>query len=113
VVLVVLWACALVGTIIKLIWIAAPPWLIAGVYVAAGWLGASTMPQLVASGGLAPALLILAGGLLYTIGAIVFARGRPDPWPSVFGFHEIFHVLVVVAAAVHFTAIAVFVIPRG
>jgi hemolysin III len=58
-----------------------------------------------------PALLFMAGGLLYSAGAVVYARQRPDPWPRVFGFHEVFHTLVIAAAAVHFVAMAGWVIP--
>lgn len=112
-VLAALWGGALLGMIMKIAWLDAPSWVIAAVYVALGWVGAATLPQLAQHGGLAAALLIAAGGLLYTVGAVVYARKRPDPRPSVFGFHEVFHLLVIAAAAVHFTALAIFVIPHG
>jgi hemolysin III len=70
-------------------------------------------PQLAAELPAIAMVLIALGGVLYTIGAIVFALGRPDPWPKVFGFHEIFHVFVILAAAVHFVAIAAYVVPSG
>jgi hemolysin III len=78
-----------------------------------GWVGAALLPELIRGAGAAPALLFLAGGLLYTAGAIVYARRRPDPRPAVFGFHELFHLLVIAAALAHFIAIAAFVVPRG
>ena len=58
-----------------------------------------------------PAVLFLAGGLLYSAGAVVYARKRPDPWPRIFGFHELFHALVIAAALLHFVAMAGWVIP--
>jgi hemolysin III len=113
VLLVVLWAGALGGIVLKLAWITAPSWLVAGIYVALGWAGAAAFPTIVSAAGLAPALMIVVGGVLYTMGAVVYARRRPDPRPAVFGFHEVFHLFVIAAAAVHFVAIAVYVIPRG
>jgi hemolysin III len=70
-------------------------------------------PQLVASLPIAPLVLVVLGGVLYTMGAMVFALGRPDPWPRVFGFHEIFHVFVILAAAAHFVAMAGWIVPSG
>jgi hemolysin III len=61
----------------------------------------------------APLVLLAIGGLLYTVGAIVYATKRPNPWPSTFGFHEIFHALVILAAAVQFIALAGWVFPAG
>jgi len=69
------------------------------------------LPEVLDEIGAAPALLFLAGGLLYSAGAVVYARKRPDPWPRVFGFHELFHALVIAAAATHFVAMAGWVIP--
>ena len=69
------------------------------------------MPQLIDHAGVAPTVLIAVGGLLYSLGAAVYALRRPDPWPATFGFHEIFHTLVTTAAVVHFVAIAGWVVP--
>jgi hemolysin III len=109
----ILWGGVVLGLILKLVWIGAPSWLAAFIYLALGWIGVATLPQLVRVGGVAAATLLLAGGVLYTAGAVVYARGRPNPKPAVFGFHEVFHVLVIAAAVVHFVAVAFFVIPRG
>jgi hemolysin III len=83
------------------------------VYLIVGWIGALAFPSIVANAGLGAGALIAAGGVLYTIGAVIYALQRPDPRPSVFGYHEIFHVLVVAAAIAHFTAVAIYAGPAG
>ena len=96
-----------------MVWVDAPKWLTATTYVALGWFSISPSGRsLAARGRRGPGLLGL-GGLAYTAGAVVYASRRPDPRPATFGYHEIFHVLVVVAAAAHFTAIAAFAVPHG
>ena len=113
IVLGVLWGGAILGLVLKLVWIGAPSWLAALIYVTLGWIGMATLPQLVRLGGVGAVTLLAAGGVLYTVGAVVYARRRPDPKPAVFGYHEVFHVLVIAAAAVHFVAVAFFVVLRG
>ena len=113
VVLAVVWAGALVGASLNLVWIGAPRRLVAMVYVVLGWVGIVLLPETARHIGLAPALLFAAGGALYTAGAVIYMRRRPDPRPAVFGFHELFHVFVIAAALAHFVAIAAFVVPRG
>ena len=66
-------------------------------------------PRIFSGAGVTAAMLVLVGGVLYTVGAVVYARRRPDPWPATFGYHEIFHLLVVAAAAVQFVAVAIVV----
>jgi hemolysin III len=107
------WAGALAGVALSLLWIGAPRVLFAATYVALGWLAIIAIPELVASLPVTPLVLIATGGVLYTIGAVVYALRRPDPWPRVFGFHEVFHALVIAAAALHFVAMAGWVIPAG
>jgi hemolysin III len=109
IVLISVWCGAVAGVVFSLVWIDAPRWWTAAAYVAVGWVIVIAAPQLVRGIGLGPALLLLLGGLLYSGGAAVYARRRPDPWPSVFGFHEVFHALVVAAALVHFATMAVWV----
>jgi len=109
-VLAVVWGGALVGIVISLLWIDAPRWLTALLYVALGWVSVVVMPQLWDRAGVLAVALLATGGLLYTAGAVVYARRRPDPVPRVFGYHEVFHVLVIAAAAVHFTAVAVYAV---
>ena len=111
VILVIVWSAALGGIVLKLAWIDAPKWLVASVYVALGWVGLSALPQMLARIGLTATLMVAAGGVLYTIGAIVYARRQPDPLPAVFGYHEIFHALVILAAAMQYAVIAFWVLP--
>jgi hemolysin III len=107
------WAGAAVGVAFSLGWIDAPRPVVAGSYLALGWLAIIAVPQLVRALDLAPLVLFAAGGILYSAGAIVFARQRPDPWPSTFGFHEVFHALVIAAAAVHYVAMIGWVLPAA
>ena len=113
IVLGVLWGGALLGLVLNLLWIGAPSWLAALIYVALGWVGLATLPELIRVGEAVAATLLVGGGVLYTVGAVVYARGRPDPKPAVFGYHEVFHVFVIAAALVHFVAVAFFVVPPG
>jgi hemolysin III len=113
VVLIVLWAGAVGGVLFKLLWIDAPKWLLAAVYVVMGFVSAAVLGQLPAAIGWLGVAGIAAGGLLYTTGAVIYASGRPDPRPATFGYHEIFHVLVIAAAALHYAVIAFAVLPRG
>ena len=111
--LIAVWSGALAGTVVELVWVDHPKWVAAIVYIAVGMIGAIGFPAIVAEAGIAAGVLIAAGGALYAIGAIVYAAGRPDPSPAVFGYHEIFHVLVIAAAAAHFAAIALFALPAA
>jgi hemolysin III len=104
--LVLVWAGAAAGLVLNLVWIDAPGWLVACVYVSLGWIGALAMPQLFSEVGITWTVLLLVGGALYTLGAVAYALHRPDPWPAVFGFHEVFHVLVIAAATVQFVGVA-------
>ena len=112
-VLAVLWIGALGGIVFKLVWIDAPKWLLAGVYVALGLVSAAVFGELPATIGWLGVAGLALGGLLYVLGAIVYASGRPNPWPKVFGYHEIFHALVIVAAGLQYAVIAFAVLPRG
>jgi hemolysin III len=114
VVLIAVWGGALGGIVFSLAWITAPRVLVAATYLALGWVAVAATPQLIDHAGVAPTVLIAVGGLLYTVGATIYAFKRPDPWPATFGFHEVFHTLVTTAAVVHFVAIAGWVVPlRG
>jgi hemolysin III len=101
------------GTVLKLAWTGAPRWLGGTVYLALGWVAVVAMPQLFARLGVAGGLLIVAGGLVYSAGAAVYALRRPDPAPAVFGYHEVFHLLVIAGVAAHFLAISLFALPTG
>jgi hemolysin III len=111
--LIAVWAGAAAGIVVEAIWVDAPKWVTTIVYLSVGWIGALGFPAIVIEAGIGAGVLIAVGGVLYTAGALVYARQRPDPNPAVFGYHEIFHVLVLCAAAAHFAAIAIYALPSG
>ena len=109
-ILIVVWAGAGAGLLLNLLWVDAPKWLTAVVFIALGWVGVVAVPDLLEVG-VVPAVLVFVGGGLYTLGAVAYALKRPNPRPAVFGYHEIFHLLVIGAAITHFVAIAAYVLP--
>lgn len=109
-ILIAVWVGAVAGIVLQLSWIDAPPWVSALVYVALGWVAVAIMPDLLSELGIVATLMVAAGGVLYTIGAVVYARRRPDPVPTVFGYHEVFHLLVVVASGLQYAVVAFFVL---
>jgi hemolysin III len=113
VVLAVVWGGAVAGIVLELVWTGAPRWLGGTVYLALGWVAVVAMPQLFARLGMAGGLLIVASGLVYSAGAAVYALRRPDPVPAVFGYHEVFHLLVIAGVAAHFLAISLFALPTS
>jgi hemolysin III len=113
VVLLAVWAGAAGGIALSVAWITAPRVLVAVCYLAVGWAGVAGVPQMAERLPGIALLLLAAGGILYSIGAVVYALRRPDPWPRVFGFHEVFHALVLLAAAAHFAAMAGWVVPSA
>jgi hemolysin III len=113
VILVVVWAGALAGVLMKLVWIDAPKALIAVSYLALGWVAVAAFPDMLDSLGVAATTLVAVGGLLYTLGALVYAFQRPDPAPTVFGYHEVFHALVIAAAAIQYGVVAFYVMPNA
>jgi hemolysin III len=104
--LVVVWSGAAGGVLLKFVWLDAPDWLGALLYVLLGWTAVVAGPALYGALGPLRMGLLALGGVLYTVGAVVYARQHPDPSPAVFGYHELFHVLVIAAAAAHFAVIA-------
>jgi hemolysin III len=112
-ILVVVWVGAMAGAAVEVIWIDHPKWVAALIYISLGWVATVAFPQLWVDMGVAGTLLVAAGGLLYTAGAVVYATQRPDPVPQVFGYHEVFHALVIAAAATHFAAVAFFALPSA
>jgi hemolysin III len=107
IVLVIAWSAAVLGVLIGLLPISTPKSVAVIPYLAMGWLGVTLFPGIFQRAGWAPTFLLLLGGVAYTVGAIIYARRRPDPRPAVFGYHEIFHALVVGGAYLHYGAIAV------
>ncbi len=110
--LTLVWCGALAGAALQFVGGGATRWLAAGPYLVLGWVGIALLPQLIDRLGSIGFGLVLSGALLYTLGALVYARRRPDPRPTVFGYHEVFHLLVIAAAAAHYAAVAGFVLPR-
>ncbi len=107
--LIVMWAVTLTAAAIRMAWMSAPELVVGATFVGLGWLASLALPGVWTHAGVAPAVLMLTGGVLYTAGALSYHRRRPDPWPSVFGYHEVFHAFVCAAATCQFVAIAVFI----
>jgi hemolysin III len=107
------WGGALAGVVLNLIWIDSPKWVTAAVYVSVGWVAVIAFPKLISELGVMAIVLLALGGVLYTLGAVVYARKKPDPSPAVFGYHEIFHALVIAAAALQYAVIAFYVLPEA
>lgn len=112
VVLTIVWSGAFLGIGVNLVWTSAPRWLRPVVYVALGWAAVVTLPELALQLGWTAVGFLLLGGLLYSTGALVYAVRRPDPSPSVFGFHEIFHALVIAAALTQYAVVVFYVFPH-
>ena len=110
IVLVAAWGGAVLGLVAELLWAGSPRWLGGAACVAIGWVGILAAPQLFTRVGLAGAVLVLVGGVLYTLGAAFYAAKWPNPFPSTLGFHELFHLLVVVAAVSQFVAVTLVVL---
>lgn len=105
--LTIIWSAAAAGLVFRLCWLGAPRWLYTALYLAMGWAALFWLPQIFVSGGVAVFTLIIVGGLLYTIGAVVYARKSPDPSPTWFGYHEIFHACTILAFAAQYIAISI------
>ena len=100
-----IWAGALGGVALKMIWPHLPRWVGAPLYLALGWGAVAILPEVLHRGGVAVLVLIAAGGVMYSVGAVFYALRRPNPWPAVFGHHEFFHACTLVAAICHHVAI--------
>jgi hemolysin III len=103
-ILAIVWGGALAGVALKLVYTRAPRWMGAILYIALGWIAVVVMPDFLRTGGVAVIVLLAAGGVAYTAGAILYAMRRPNPWPKVFGHHEFFHACTLVAAICHHIA---------
>ena len=108
--LVTVWIGAVFGMVLNLVWIDAPRWLSAVAYLGVGWVGLILLPQLFSALGVAAAVLVIVGGALYSVGAVAYATAWPNPLPAAFGFHEVFHLLVIAAAATQFVALSLVVL---
>ena len=105
----IVWTGAALGIAGRLIFAKAPYWVVSIPYVVVGWSSIFVINHVWASLNLAAFILLLVGGALYTVGAIIYALHRPNPWPNHFGYHEIFHLLTIGGAACHYVVIAIFV----
>ncbi len=112
-ILAVVWIGAIAGAIVEMVWIDHPKWVAAIIYLSIGWVAVVAFPELWVEMGIAGTMLVAIGGLLYTAGAVVYATQRPNPAPATFGYHEVFHLLVIAAAAAHFSAVAFFALPHA
>ena len=113
IVLATVWSGAAAALVAKICWVRAPKWLSAVIATTLGWVGVAALPQLAHTAGIGAVALLAVGGLAYTAGAVVYARRRPDPAPRVFGYHEVFHALTLVALTCQYVAIAFFVVRVG
>jgi hemolysin III len=105
-VLATVWIGVVLGLVLNFLWLDAPSWVTALAYIAVGWVGVLTIPQMFSSVGVAGSVLVMVGGGLYTLGALTYALHWPNPFPRTLGFHEIFHLLVVAAAVTQFVAVS-------
>jgi hemolysin III len=112
-ILALVWGGAVVGISVRQLWLDAPKWAVAVPYVVVGWCALVVAPQLLHALGGAGFGLLAAGGAFYTVGALVYARRKPDPVPGVFGYHEVFHACTVVGATLHFVVIVLYALPRA
>jgi len=111
--LLIVWTGALAGVLFRVLWVGAPRWLYTPVYVALGWVAVFYFGPLLQRGGVVVMTLIAVGGLLYTLGAVVYGTKRPNPSPRWFGFHEVFHAFTVAAFVVHYVAASLAVYSAG
>jgi len=109
-ILIAVWSCVVAGAVLKLLWVDAPKALMATLYVALGLVSVIATPQLIDRLGILPVCVIALGGALYVAGAVIYAVRRPDPVPTVFGYHELFHLLVVLAAACFYAVVLFWVL---
>ncbi len=101
----IVWIGALAGVVLRVFWTAAPRWLTTILYVLVGWVAIFFLPGLIDGAGILVVSLIVVGGVLYTVGAVVYATKRPNPSPEWFGFHEVFHTFTVAAFTAHYIAV--------
>lgn len=107
--LIIVWSGALLGLAARIVWLSAPRWLYVPIYIALGWVAVWFLPSF-GRVNMAIMWLVIAGGIAYTLGAVVYGIKRPNPSPTWFGFHEIFHILTVLGFASHFTAVMIAVV---
>jgi hemolysin III len=107
VILTIAWSGALAGITMRMLWIGAPRWAVIPPYLLVGWVALFVLPDFLHAGGVAVFVLIASGGLIYTLGAVVYATKWPDPWPKTFGFHEVFHLMTILAGVAMYVAVSI------
>ena len=107
VLLAVAWGGAVGGVLFRIFWVGAPRWLYVPIYIGLGWAAVFYVDQFAEAAGVAVLVLIVAGGVLYSLGGVVYGLQRPDPFPSWFGFHEVFHTLTILAFATHYVGVSI------
>ena len=107
----IIWSMALAGVVVKLFIIRAPRWLTAGVYLVMGWMSVMAVNEIIRSMPAGALVWLVLGGVFFTIGAVVYIRKWPDFYPGVFGFHEVWHIFVILGAFSHFVVIAAYIAP--
>jgi hemolysin III len=112
-ILATVWGGACLAATLKLAWARAPTWVPAAISIALGWAGVIVLPQVARAIGLTGTFLLLAGGIAYSAGAVVYVRQRPNPAPATFGYHEVFHLLVIAAVVCQYSTIVFYVLPRA
>ncbi|MBN4925668.1 hemolysin III family protein [Hoyosella rhizosphaerae] len=105
IVLSIVWGGALAGVALKMLWPTSPSWFAVPLYIMLGWVVAFVIPDLVANAGVTSLVLLAVGGVLYSVGAVLYATKWPNPWPTTFGHHEFFHAATVIAAICHYVAV--------
>jgi hemolysin III len=106
VVLACVWGGALAGIAMRMLWLSAPRWAVIPPYLVVGWIALFVLPELLHAGGVVTLVLVAGGGLIYSLGAVVYATKRPDPWPRTFGYHEVFHSMTILAGVMMYIAIS-------
>jgi hemolysin III len=110
--LAIVWSMALLGIAVKLFILAAPRWITAGIYLVMGWMALLAVKPMIQTMPPAALVWLLVGGLFFTVGAVVYVTKRPDFFPGVFGFHELWHIFVILGSLSHFIVVAAFVASR-
>jgi hemolysin III len=111
--LIIIWLLAAIGIIVKMFIMNAPRWLTAGVYIIMGWLCLAAIGEMLRVMPVGALVWLLVGGIVYTLGAVVYITRKLDFWPGIFGFHEVWHIFVILGALAHFIAISAYIAPRA
>ena len=109
----IIWGMALIGVAIKIFIINAPRWLTAGIYLLMGWMSILGIPEMAVAMPVSALIWLVIGGLFFTLGAVVYIRKKPDFYPRFFGFHELWHIFVILGCACHFIVIVTFIAPSS